>query len=42
MVALAGSRTVGDEPFNEIFHPITERLLDRCDVFPSRWTSDGG
>ena len=32
MVALAGSRAVGDEPFNKIFHPITERLLDRCDV----------
>ena len=32
MVALAGSRTVGDEPFNEIFHPIAERLLDRCDA----------
>jgi len=30
MVALAGSRAVGDEPFNEIFHPIAERLLDRC------------
>jgi hypothetical protein len=32
MVALAGSRSVGDEPFNEIFHPIAERLLDRCDA----------
>jgi hypothetical protein len=32
MVALAGSRAVGDEPFNEIFHPIAERLLDRCDA----------
>jgi hypothetical protein len=32
MVALAGSRRVGDEPFNEIFHPIAERLLDRCDA----------
>jgi hypothetical protein len=32
LVALAGSRRVGDEPFNEIFHPIAERLLDRCDA----------
>jgi hypothetical protein len=29
---LAGSRQVGDEPFNEIFHPIAERLLTRCDA----------
>src|SRR5262245_6999234 len=29
---LAGSRQVGDEPFNEIFHPIAERLLSRCDA----------
>lgn len=32
MVSLAGSHAVGDEPFNEIFHPIAERLLDRCDA----------
>jgi hypothetical protein len=32
MVGLAGSRSVGDEPFNEIFHPIAERLLDPCDA----------
>lgn len=32
LVALAGSTTVGDEPFNEIFHPIAERLLARCDA----------
>ena len=32
LVALAGSRKVGDEPFNEIFHPIAERLLERCDA----------
>lgn len=31
LVALAGSRTIGDAPFNEIFHPIAERLLARCD-----------
>jgi hypothetical protein len=32
LVALAGSTQVGDEPFNEIFHPIAERLLERCDA----------
>ena len=32
LVALAGSQRVGDEPFNEIFHPIAERLLERCDA----------
>ena len=32
LVALAGSRQVGDAPFNEIFHPIAERLLERCDA----------
>jgi hypothetical protein len=32
LVAVAGSRQVGDAPFNEIFHPIAERLLERCDA----------
>ena len=32
LVALAGSQRVGGEPFTEIFHPIAERLLDRCDA----------
>ena len=31
LVALTGSRRVGDEGFNEVFHPIAERLLARCD-----------
>lgn len=31
LVHLAGSQIVGDEPFNEIFHPIAERLLEHCD-----------
>jgi hypothetical protein len=31
LVSLAGSRQVGDDAFNEIFHPIAERLLARCD-----------
>jgi hypothetical protein len=32
LVHLAGSKQVGDEAFNEIFHPIAERLLARCDA----------
>jgi hypothetical protein len=32
LVALAGSRQVGDAAFEEIFHPIAERLLARCDA----------
>lgn len=32
LVALAGSRQVGDAAFNEIFHPIAERLLEHCDA----------
>ena len=29
---LAGSRKVGDEPFDEVFHPIAVRLLEKCDA----------
>ena len=32
LVALAGSQHVGDDAFNEIFHPIAELLLDHCDA----------
>ena len=32
LVALAGSREVGDHAFNEIFHPIAIRLLEKCDA----------
>lgn len=32
LVALAGSRAIGDAAFAEIFHPIAERLLARCDA----------
>ena len=32
LVTLAGSTRVGDEAFNEIFHPIAERLLAHCDA----------
>ena len=28
----AGSQRVGDDVFNEIFHPIAIRLLDKCDA----------
>ena len=32
LVDLAGSTRIGDTAFNEIFHPIAERLLARCDA----------
>lgn len=32
LVRLAGSKQIGDELFNEIFHPIAEMLLDKCDA----------
>ena len=32
LIELAGSRRVGDEVFDEIFHPIARRLLERCDA----------
>ena len=32
LVELAGSRKVGDAAFNEIFHPIATRLLQKCDA----------
>lgn len=32
LVALAGSRQVGDAAFDEVFHPIAERLLEHCDA----------
>ena len=31
LVQLAGSRVVGDDAFNEVFHPIAVRLLEKCD-----------
>ncbi|HST08226.1 MAG TPA: hypothetical protein VLJ83_08630 [Gemmatimonadaceae bacterium] len=31
LVALAGSKRIGDAAFEEIFHPIAERLAARCD-----------
>jgi len=32
LVALAGCRRDGDAAFEEIFHPLAERLLGRCDA----------
>jgi hypothetical protein len=32
LVNLAGSKRIGDEAFNEIFHPIAVRLLEKCDA----------
>ena len=32
LVALAGSRAIGDLAFDEIFHPLAERLLTHCDA----------
>lgn len=32
LVQLAGSKQIGDQAFNEIFHPIAERLLEKCDA----------
>jgi hypothetical protein len=32
LVQLAGSKQIGDAAFNEIFHPIATRLLEKCDA----------
>lgn len=32
LVEAAGSQKVGDAVFNEIFHPIAHRILERCDA----------
>jgi hypothetical protein len=32
LLKLAGSKQLGDETFNEIFHPIAERLIEKCDA----------
>jgi hypothetical protein len=31
LIEQAGSATVGDAVFDELFHPIARRLLERCD-----------
>jgi ADP-ribose pyrophosphatase len=32
LLHLAGSKQAGDEAYEEIFHPIAERLLEKCDA----------
>jgi hypothetical protein len=32
LIEQAGSAGVGDPAFDEIFHPVARRLLDRCDA----------
>jgi hypothetical protein len=32
LLDLAGSKQVGDEAYAEIFHPVAERLLQKCDA----------
>ena len=32
LVNLAGSKHLGDDAFNEIFHPIAVRVLEKCDA----------
>jgi hypothetical protein len=32
LIETAGSRQIGDAVFDEIFHPIAERILRRCDA----------
>jgi hypothetical protein len=31
LAELAGSKGIGDEAFNEVFHPVAIRLLEECD-----------
>jgi hypothetical protein len=30
LAALAGSEKIGDQGFNEVFHPVAVRLLEKC------------
>jgi len=32
LIQAAGSKKIGDEIFNEIFHPIAVNLIDHCDA----------
>ncbi|WP_224363901.1 NUDIX domain-containing protein [Hyalangium versicolor] len=32
LIELAGSRAIGDRVFDEIFHPVGRRLVERCDA----------
>ena len=32
LIATAGSREMGDEVWNELFHPVAIRLIDKCNA----------
>jgi hypothetical protein len=32
LVEAAGSKKIGDDVFNEIFHPVAVKLIDHCDA----------
>ncbi len=32
LIEAAGSKKIGDEVFNEMFHPVAIRLIDHCDA----------
>lgn len=32
LIEVAGSKEIGDEIFNEIFHPIAIQIIDHCDA----------
>lgn len=32
LIEVAGSRAIGDDIFNQIFHPISVQLIDHCDA----------
>jgi hypothetical protein len=32
LIEAAGSKSIGDEVFNEIFHPVAVRLISHCDA----------
>src|SRR5215470_6606913 len=42
LIELAGSARVGDPAFDEIFHPIARRLVQRCDAVLRIGGASGG
>jgi hypothetical protein len=32
LLKLGGSKKIGDDVFNEVFHPVAVRLLEKCDA----------
>jgi len=32
LIEAAGSKIIGDETFNDLFHPVAVRLIDNCDA----------